>query len=67
MAGRLARTVERVSVRLDNGTEIVFRPIRPHDKALLAEGITRLSPRTARFRFLAPKNRLTTAELRYLT
>jgi GNAT superfamily N-acetyltransferase len=56
-----------VSVRLDNGTEIVIRPIRPRDKPLLAEGITRLSPRSARFRFLAPKNRLTTAELSYLT
>jgi protein lysine acetyltransferase len=56
-----------VSVRLDSGTEILIRPIRPGDKALLAEGIARLSPRSARFRFLAPKNRLTTAELRYLT
>jgi RimJ/RimL family protein N-acetyltransferase len=56
-----------VSLRLDNGTEIVIRPIRPSDKPLLAEGITRLSPRSARFRFLAPKSRLTTAELRYLT
>jgi GNAT superfamily N-acetyltransferase len=56
-----------VSVRLDSGIEIVIRPIRPEDKPLLAEGIARLSPRSARFRFLAPKNRLTTAELRYLT
>jgi RimJ/RimL family protein N-acetyltransferase len=56
-----------VSVRLDSGIEIVIRPIRPSDKVLLAEGIARLSPRSARFRFLAPKNRLTTAELRYLT
>jgi GNAT superfamily N-acetyltransferase len=56
-----------VSVRLDNGLEIVIRPIRPSDKPLLADGITRLSPRSARFRFLAPKNRLTSAELRYLT
>jgi RimJ/RimL family protein N-acetyltransferase len=56
-----------VNLRLDNGTEIVIRPIRPGDKALLADGIARLSPRSARFRFLAPKNRLTTAELRYLT
>jgi protein lysine acetyltransferase len=56
-----------VSVRLDNGTEVVIRPIRPRDKALLAVGIARLSPRSARFRFLAPKNRLSTAELRYLT
>jgi RimJ/RimL family protein N-acetyltransferase len=56
-----------VSVRLDNGVEVVIRPIRPDDKPLLAEGIARLSPRSARFRFLAPKNHLTSAELRYLT
>jgi protein lysine acetyltransferase len=56
-----------VSLRLENGTEIVIRPIRPGDKPLLAEGIARLSPRSARLRFLAPKNRLSTAELRYLT
>jgi RimJ/RimL family protein N-acetyltransferase len=56
-----------VSVRLENGVEVVIRPIRPTDKPLLADGIARLSPRSARFRFLAPKNRLTSAELRYLT
>jgi GNAT superfamily N-acetyltransferase len=56
-----------VSVRLDSGVEVVIRPIRPIDKPLLADGIARLSPRSARFRFLAPKNRLTSAELRYLT
>jgi RimJ/RimL family protein N-acetyltransferase len=56
-----------VSLRLDSGVEVVIRPIRPDDKSLLAEGIARLSPRSARFRFLAPKNKLTSAELRYLT
>jgi GNAT superfamily N-acetyltransferase len=56
-----------VIVRLDNGVDVVVRRIRPSDKPLLAEGIARLSPRSARFRFLAPKNRLTRAELRYLT
>jgi protein lysine acetyltransferase len=56
-----------VSLRLDNGTKVVVRPITPSDKPLLAEGIARLSPRSARFRFLAPKNKLTSAELRYLT
>ena len=54
-------------MRLDNGVEVVIRPISPDDKPLLAEGIARLSARSARFRFLAPKNRLTSAELRYLT
>jgi GNAT superfamily N-acetyltransferase len=53
--------------RLDSGVQVVIRPIRPGDKALLAEGLARLSPRSARFRFLSPKNHLTSAELRYLT
>jgi GNAT superfamily N-acetyltransferase len=56
-----------VDLRLSNGTDVVIRPIRPGDKALLAAAVARLSPRTARMRFLAPKNRLTSAELRYLT
>ena len=54
-------------VRLDNGVQVLIRRIGPGDKPLLAEGLARLSARSARFRFLAPKSRLTSAELRYLT
>jgi len=46
---------------------IVIRPIRPSDAALLAEGMQRLSPESLRRRFLAPRSRLTSSELRYLT
>jgi acetyltransferase len=56
-----------VALRLHNGTEVTIRPIRPEDKPLLAAAVERLSPRTARLRFLAPKTRLTLAEQRYLT
>jgi RimJ/RimL family protein N-acetyltransferase len=56
-----------VDHRLPDGTALVIRPIRPGDKALLVDGLARLSPRSARMRFLAPKNHLTLAELRYLT
>jgi GNAT superfamily N-acetyltransferase len=56
-----------VDLRLHNGTEVVIRPIRPGDKALLVDGMARLSRRSARLRFLAPKNQLTIAELQYLT
>jgi protein lysine acetyltransferase len=59
--------VADVDLRLSNGTDVVIRPIRSGDKALLAAGVARLSPHTARMRFLGPKSRLTTAELRYLT
>jgi GNAT superfamily N-acetyltransferase len=56
-----------VALRLNNGTEVTIRRIRPDDKALLVAAVERLSPRSARLRFLAPKNRLTSAEQRYLT
>jgi len=56
-----------VDLRLKNDIDVVIRPIRSSDKALLADGVARLSPRTARMRFLGPKNRLTSAEQRYLT
>ncbi len=52
---------------LRDGTRVVVRPIRPGDKALLSEGLRRLSERTIRRRFLAAKPRFTSTELRYLT
>ena len=62
-----ARTVAGVDVCLRNGTRILIRPITADDKALLVRGMASLSPHSARLRFLAPKHRLTLAELRYLT
>ena len=53
--------------RLAGGTRVVLRPITADDKARLGAAFGRLSPETARRRFLAPKTRLTGAELRYLT
>jgi RimJ/RimL family protein N-acetyltransferase len=44
-----------------------IREIRPDDKELLAAGYARLSERSRLRRFLAPKPRLTTSDLRYLT
>jgi RimJ/RimL family protein N-acetyltransferase len=46
---------------------VLVRPITADDKALLVRGMASLSPQSARLRFLAPKNHLTLAELRYLT
>lgn len=56
-----------MTLRLRNGAAVVIRPITPDDKALLVRGMASLSPRSARLRFLAPKARLSRAELRYLT
>jgi RimJ/RimL family protein N-acetyltransferase len=61
------RTVDGVEFRLDNGTDVVIRPIRPDDKTRLAGALARLSDETLRKRFLSPKPRLSGTELRYLT
>jgi RimJ/RimL family protein N-acetyltransferase len=52
---------------LPDGRRTRIRPIAPGDKALLQEGLQRLSPDSVRRRFLGPKPRLSAAELRYLT
>lgn len=52
---------------MDDGLRLEVRPIRPSDKPLLAAGYLRLSDEAKRLRFLAPKARLSVAELRYLT
>ena len=52
---------------LKDGTAVRIRPVRPTDKALLAEGLSRLSEETVRRRFLSPKPVLSASELRYLT
>ena len=54
-------------IRLEDGTELLVRPIRATDKAMLAAGLTRLSETSRQRRFLGPKPRLSAAELRYLT
>jgi RimJ/RimL family protein N-acetyltransferase len=53
--------------RLPDGARVLIRPIRPDDKALLADGLRRLSPQSAQRRFLTPKRSFSRAELRYLT
>jgi RimJ/RimL family protein N-acetyltransferase len=64
---RTGGTVEGVVVTLENGTEVLIRPIRPDDKPRLAAAMARLSDDSVRKRFLAPKPRLSGTELRYLT
>ena len=53
--------------RLADGTLLMLRPIQADDKHQLHNAFARLSAETARLRFLAPKPRLSAAELRYLT
>jgi RimJ/RimL family protein N-acetyltransferase len=56
-----------VLVRLSDDVDVLIRPIRPDDKALLAAGMEHLSSRSLYQRFLVPKQSLSSAELRYLT
>lgn len=56
-----------VTVQLSDGTELLVRHIRPDDKRLLVDGLARLSPESTYRRFLSPKQRFSSGELRYLT
>jgi RimJ/RimL family protein N-acetyltransferase len=56
-----------VYTRLADGTSLVIRPIFPSDKAMLSDGLSRLSEESRRRRFLTAKPRLSAGELRYLT
>jgi GNAT superfamily N-acetyltransferase len=56
-----------VAARLADGTEVALRPLGPDDKPLLREGMASLSDDSRRLRFMAPVDRLTRAQLAYLT
>ena len=52
---------------LRDGSRLTIRPISPGDKAELKAGLGRLSETTIHKRFLSPKTRFSSTELRYLT
>jgi RimJ/RimL family protein N-acetyltransferase len=54
-------------VALRDGSKVLIRQVQPADAPLLADGFARLSPQSRRMRFLARKDQLSAAELRYLT
>ena len=54
-------------VALRDGSRVLIRQVQPADAPLLADGFTRLSPQSRRMRFLARKDQLSAAELRYFT
>lgn len=55
------------STRLHDGTELQVRVIEPDDKGAIAAGFDRMSPESRYRRFFSPLNRLSDADLRYLT
>jgi GNAT superfamily N-acetyltransferase len=62
LPGGWSRTTE-----LRDGTSVLLRQIRPQDRARLAEGLRRLSPASRYLRFHAAIDRLSDAQLDYLT
>jgi RimJ/RimL family protein N-acetyltransferase len=54
-------------VALRDGSKVLIRQVQPADAQLLADGFDRLSDKSRRMRFLARKDRLSAAELRYFT
>jgi len=54
-------------VALRDGSKVLIRQVQPADAPLLADGFARLSPQSRRMRFLARKDQLSAAELRYFT
>src|SRR5499427_5432480 len=54
-------------VKLRDGSKVLIRQVQPADAALLADGFARLSGKSRQMRFLARKDRLSAAELRYFT
>ena len=56
-----------VQMTLADGVRLRVRPIVPADREPLADAFDRLSDRSRHQRFLAPKRRLSTRELDYLT
>jgi RimJ/RimL family protein N-acetyltransferase len=56
-----------VHVVIDEGLELLLRPLQPDDKRRIAQAFERLSPETRYRRFFAPLPRLNEQDLRYLT
>lgn len=54
-------------ITASDGTQLYVRHVKPSDKDIIGEGWLRLSQESQRTRFLAPKPRLTSNDLRYLT
>jgi GNAT superfamily N-acetyltransferase len=54
-------------IRLEDGSEVLLRPVEPHDRGHFERAFERLGEGSRYRRFLAPKKLLTESELDYLT
>ncbi len=59
--------LDKVEGVLGDGSRVVFRPIRPTDKAALRQGMRLLSPESRYHRFFAAVDNLSPDQLRYFT
>jgi GNAT superfamily N-acetyltransferase len=64
---RARRAAAGRHVSLHDGSQVLIRRVQSDDAPLLADGFARLSPSSRWMRFLAAKQNLSAAELRYLT
>src|SRR5439155_3438535 len=66
-ASQATHDAAELPIPLRDGSEVLIRPVRPADKALVAGAYERLSPESRRRRFLAAPSHLTAEDLRYFT
>lgn len=66
-AGDPPRGENRIDTRLRDGTRVLIRMVSPDDKAALASGFERLSPRSRYLRFHTAVEQLSEQQLAYLT
>lgn len=55
------------TIELEDGTEVLVRPVLPEDKGRIRDGFERLSPESRYARFFAPVKELQQDQLRFLT
>ena len=67
VAALAAAESDSVEATLEDGTRLLFRPIRPEDKERLSEGMSRLSPEARYRRFFRHIDYLSRKQLKYLT
>lgn len=63
----LAADRPRMTIDLDDGSEVTLSPLRPEDRHLLVDGLEQLSPESRFTRFGQGLGHLTDAELEYLS
>jgi len=56
-----------IKIKLEDGTKLVFRLLRPEDKDGIKAGFKQLSPQSRYYRFLAPISRLSNSHMEFIS